>query len=749
MTFGRPLFHRWVIGVSLVASGAIVTLGIVQSAAARAADGKPAAVAMPASASQPVDLYGDPIPVGAAVRLGTVRFRTSGSVRGMAFVGESSTLVTLEGEKLRFWQARSGKLLREIALPKQPYRTLAISPDGQVAAVGGQRFDAELSDILHSVTFFDLETGKERSRIEWTPAHGGGCQDCRFTPDGKNIVILHDHSRDLPPPDLAITVWDIEKGELLAKTSFAGRYNGRIDVSPDGQQIAAVSYNAVIWTWRSDQPPVKLRQAPWQSEGVRFSPDGKLLAIGNAGSWGNAWLWDLKARKMIHALQRGKVSQSEGLVFTPDGKFVVVPSDRLEKAVLVWNVETGEIARRIDSTPFEARTLAISRDGHWLAACEWEARAARVKMWNLPSGEEMARDAVGHDQMLRNVVFSPDGKTVVTASYDGMIRTWNTNTGRPQLALRLDSGWPEIAVSTNGKWIASNALDSTRIEKQADGKLHLSDNADGVRLWEAASGKEAYRLPGHGYSGGRRPVAFAPDSRTFVTWGKDDAKLRVWDVATGKMIRQCEIRPSDFAPDDVDRAKRPPDPMRDWRFMLRWARFSADGKFLVLQHFQKVYVFDVDRGKEVQQISVKSQLRPMAVSPDGKRLALIVATGKPRQVRLASGGIWFEASQHFILTAVDSLSGKEIWRQPLRDEFDGQLAFSSDGKELAVAMRPPNNRIEFLDAASGRALHAIAPVPDVLAGGQDTLAFSPDGKRLACGMADTSVLIWNLLPEVP
>ncbi len=92
-----------------------------------------------------------------------------------------------------------------------------------------------------------------------------------------------------------------------------------------------------------------------------------------------------------------------------------------------------------------------------------------------------------------------------------------------------------IAVSPDGRFLASSSLD------------------DFVRLWDLSSGKEVYKLPGHGLHGGRRTVGFTPDGRRFLSWG-DDLYLRIWDVQTGKVLIENAVRPPGVA---VARRRRP------------------------------------------------------------------------------------------------------------------------------------------------------------------------------------------------
>ena len=150
--------------------------------------------------------------------------------------------------------------------------------------------------------------------------------------------------------------------------------------------------------------------------------------------------------------------------------------------------------------------MAISHNGRWLAATDFVLR--RRKVWDLATGEEMGREFIGHDGTVSGLAFSPDGRSVVTASDNGTVRILGFDSGKQQRVLHHEYWVRGMAVSPDGKWVASNSLDNT------------------VRLWDAATGKEVYRLPGHGRMGGHRPVAFTPDSRRFYSWGDNNAYLR-------------------------------------------------------------------------------------------------------------------------------------------------------------------------------------------------------------------------------
>ncbi len=365
----------------------------------------------------------------------------------------------------------------------------------------------------------------------------------------------------------------------------------------------------------------------------------------------------------------------------------------------------------------------------------------------------------GHAGQVSSLAFSPDGKRVASGGAGGVIKLWDPATGREVLTLRGHTGIVrKLAFRPDGRRLASASGDQTArvwnvdtgqeevafhghtdelwgIAWSPDGQQLASVGGDKtVRLWDPATGREVRSFPAHGTPIGS--ISFSPDGRQLATSG-DDSRVRLWETETGKEVRvftghSGHVWSVAFSPDGG-----------------RLASASIDGT---------VRIWDAGDGQELR--ALRSHAGPVyavAFSPDGKSLATAgsdqtarvwdASNGKERFVlRGHTGPVWplaFAPDGKTLATGSNDHTIKlwDVVHGPESRTLDGQtsVAFSPDGRRLASPRGLFFSRPQIVNADTG-ALERAFPGH---AGEVLCVAFSPDGKRLASSSMDKTVRVWD------
>src|SRR5262245_55101973 len=323
----------------------------------------------------------------------------------------------------------------------------------------------------------------------------------------------------------------LPKGAVARFGSPRFRHAGTVHAlsfSGDGKVLASAGHDNAVRLWEAATGKELARRSGFKDapEWATLSPDGKRLATaslpdGRLGGLRDVRLLDRATGKQIRGWVGGHTGRGT-LAFAPDGKFLAVVSNG---KLLLCEAGTGKEVRQIKCRDHVYPPVVFAGDGKTLAAPAVETDkdnpVATTRVWEVATGKERRRFPSGS-----TLALSPDGKRLAVGA-GGTILLHDTVTGKQTLRL----SWPRPQPGPDGLPDRPPEAGVTSVAFSPDGQ-QLAAGGDGpvVRVWEVATGKPVRQLPA--YEAFYRDVAFSPDGQTLAA--TDGHGVRLWDPVTGK-----------------------------------------------------------------------------------------------------------------------------------------------------------------------------------------------------------------------
>lgn len=539
---------------------------------------------------------------------------------------------------------------------------------------------------------------------------------------------------------LRMDIWDLTTQQIVTQFPLDVSRPEAVQFTSDGTYVTAAGYDGVqIWNLTEDVAVPLDDSLSGEVQSMRLSSDGKYLVVTRQERWeggeGGAWyegqngtqVWEVSTGREV--LRLPEANAESGFI---DETHQLLTINELD-AIQVWDVDSRSLITKSQLNP--QVDTAIDPTGRYVAGVDGRGH---IRIWSpepflttqtlSPETNEGSYRPIDN---LNKLAYLPDGLTLATTTWDGIVRYWDSESGQEKndLSSSRRISIKDIDFSPDGTKVIIGG--GNRPNPAPDWE------PEGFTFIQEISNTETITLTHEIHV---VDVAVAPNGRIFATAAE---QTQLWDLETGEALATCA-------------SALPP----------KQLFFLPDGEKLIALTENLVMVCDVETGEVVQQVTPQpsSSFWMMALHPNGRLLAVaetdavqiwdlatnsLVITLPLEEINhhdklaFSPDGRYLASMSYWSQTVWDS----ENW-QPIIDQYEPELigfAFSPDDNHLALANY--EGTVWVIALADGQEVNRLQEHMRVEELVTNPLVFRPDGKQLAILGRDGKVLLWQWNPE--
>ncbi len=637
-----------------------------------------------------VDRFGDRLPLGADLRMGTLRFRSEG-IDSLAFSPDGKHLMaaTVRGASVRIWDIDTGRNINRLDLGES-LDAVVLSPDGTRAII----------NRLQGISLLKLPEG-ERIFSNDVPQDNNS----NFALSANASVLVS------YPSNQPLSIWDTATG--ISLLDLNEQHIDAAQLSPNGRYLAMATVRGAIRVFdlHAGMVSVELNSpARVRWDAVAFPDDESVVACGNV--WTDVdgkrfhvsrieqWRLDEPTKSALFEHPEGEIPGSRNMVLSFDRTRIVTSH---YNRVVVWDINSRRPLRTIPILPNSGYRIAISHDNRRLAFTDWQCKPT---IWNLETNREEHSQADSHHDVVLSLDDCVEKGLLASTGTDGATVLWNSDTGDFLRTLDQNSRWTrDVKFFAGGTRVA---LCSENWDESATvrGRVAIveTQTAKLVRQWNVSGRATALCISP---TENLLAVGIGQGSGDPFSAKASIPEIQIWDMRQQAMVAQ----------------------LKNVTGTVLDMQFSSESELRYTTEFG-AFAWSVNQARPVAIEAPKSNSRVNLFALGGSRLLSVSS------LRDKATGV---TNQTWRL--LDSTSNELIWSRVSTEGSVRLLSASPDGRLAAAYMHVADRpKLVLFRLDSGKELQSY----DLDHHQIRSLAFARDGKTLYSGMGQGDILRWDI-----